>query len=59
MAKKNGTLQTQSRFIGYARVSKGEQNRSLQTNALKEAGCNQDLVFVDKISVQKLNGLDC
>ncbi len=49
MVKRNGTLQTKYRFIGYARVSKSEQNLSLQTDALEEARCNKDLVFVDKI----------
>ena len=60
MTKKNGTLQTKSRFIGYARVSKGEQNLNLQTDALEEAGCTKDLVFVDKISGAKAKrpGLD-
>ena len=59
-AKKNGTLQTKSRFIGYARVSTGEQNLNLQTDALEEAGCTKDLVFVDKISGAKAKrpGLD-
>ena len=53
-------MQTKSRFIGYARVSQGEQNLNLQTDALEEAGCNKDWVFVDKISGAKAKrpGLD-
>jgi DNA invertase Pin-like site-specific DNA recombinase len=60
MVNKNGTLQTGSRFVGYARVSKNEQNLNLQTDALEVAGCDRNLVFVDKISGAKSKrpGLD-
>ncbi len=35
-------------LVGYARVSTHEQNPSLQTDALKKAGCQK--VFTDKVS---------
>lgn len=37
--------------IGYVRVSKQEQNETLQIDALKEAGCEK--WFVDKITGSK------
>ncbi len=60
MVIKNGTLQTESRIVGYARVSKHEQNLDLQIDALEAAGCDRTLVFVDKISGAKSErpGLD-
>jgi DNA invertase Pin-like site-specific DNA recombinase len=35
-------------FVGYARVSTGEQNLDLQRDALKQAGCDQ--VYHDEMS---------
>lgn len=48
------------RFLGYARVSREEQNLELQMNALKSAGCQDELIFTDKISGAKSErpGLD-
>ena len=60
MAKKNETVTNRQRLIGYARVSKGEQNLDLQLDALADAGCDKKLVFVDKVSGAKSKrpGLD-
>lgn len=38
------------RLIGYARVSKGDQDLYLQIDALKKGGCRRDRIFVDKVS---------
>ena len=48
------------RNIGYARVSKGVQDLSLQLDALKQQGCRKNHVFVDKVSGarSKRPGLD-
>ena len=39
--------------IGYARVSKTEQNLDLQRDALKKAGCHEKHIFTDKITGTK------
>jgi DNA invertase Pin-like site-specific DNA recombinase len=42
-----------SRLIGYARVSRNEQDLALQLRALNEIGCDPKLIFTDKISGAK------
>ncbi len=37
-------------LIGYARVSKNEQNLDLQRDALLKAGCDEKNIFTDKIT---------
>jgi len=46
-------------LIGYARVSKNEQNLDLQRDALLKAGCREKDIFADKITGTKeeRNGL--
>ena len=39
-----------TKLVGYARVSKQDQEVQLQIDALKNAGCAEDRIFVDKIS---------
>lgn len=48
------------KLIGYARVSTGEQDLSLQRDALQQAGCDQSAIFVDTSSGAKTErpGLD-
>src|SRR2546421_10417937 len=47
-------------LIGYARVSKNEQNLDLQRDALLKAGCREQNIFTDKITGTKTEriGLD-
>ncbi len=40
-------------LIGYARVSKNEQNLDLQRDALIKAGCSEKNIFTDKITGTK------
>jgi DNA invertase Pin-like site-specific DNA recombinase len=40
-------------LIGYARVSKNEQNLDLQRDALIKAGCREQNIFTDKITGTK------
>ncbi len=40
-------------LIGYARVSKNEQNLDLQRDALLRAGCSEKNIFTDKITGTK------
>jgi DNA invertase Pin-like site-specific DNA recombinase len=41
------------RIVGYARVSKLEQNLDLQKDALEKAGVKKQLLFVDRVSGMK------
>jgi len=42
-----------TRLIGYARVSKLEQDLNSQLNALQKVGCDKNKIFVDKMSGSK------
>ena len=39
-----------AKLVGYARVSTEDQDVALQRDALHEAGCREELIFVDKVS---------
>lgn len=41
------------RLLGYARVSRDDQNLELQITALNSAGCPEELIFTDKVSGAK------
>src|SRR5512142_2924354 len=41
---------SRGRLIGYARVSKYDQDLNLQIDALEKGGCRGDRIFVDKVS---------
>jgi DNA invertase Pin-like site-specific DNA recombinase len=47
-------------YIGYARVSKNEQNLDLQRDALLKAGCTENNIYTDKITglKQERKGLE-
>jgi len=47
-------------YIGYARVSKNEQNLDLQRDALLKAGCSEKNIYTDKITglKQERKGLE-
>ncbi len=41
------------KFLGYARVSRDDQSLELQISTLKSAGCQEKLIFTDKVSGAK------
>jgi DNA invertase Pin-like site-specific DNA recombinase len=46
-------VQSNSRLVGYARVSTNEQELNLQTDALLQHGVKKEHLFCDKISGSK------
>lgn len=57
---KDDSGNTAGRLVGYARVSTGQQDLALQTDALRAAGVSDDRIFCDKVSGAKQDrpGLD-
>jgi DNA invertase Pin-like site-specific DNA recombinase len=49
----NASLPDTLMLIGYARVSKNEQNLDLQRDALRKAGCRPNAIFTDKVTGTK------
>ena len=49
-----------AKLVGYARVSTDDQDVELQLDALREVGCRDELIFIDKVSGarSKRPGLD-
>jgi predicted site-specific integrase-resolvase len=59
-AKPKKSTSLLSKRVGYARVSTEDQDIALQLDALEEAGCHRQDIFVDKASGAKADrpGLD-
>ena len=48
--RRTSTKKCLRRHIGYARVSKGDQDLALQMDDLKKQGCRKSNIFIDKSS---------